>query len=91
MLAAATRIAAISVLCAIACTRPAHAIEGNLGSVTACSKTQSSKCTSGPLRATALGKQVRLPGGTWVDCAGDCREKLRIKTVDFWYEQMMQN
>jgi hypothetical protein len=30
---------------------------------------------------------VRLPGGTWIDCAGDCRDKLRAETIDFWYEQ----
>lgn len=91
MLATAPRIAVISFFCAATFAPAAYAIEASLGSIKVCSKTQSSKCTSGPVRATALGKQVRLPGGTWVDCAGDCREKLRIKTVDFWYEQMMQN
>jgi hypothetical protein len=91
MLAIATRIAALTVLSAAAFVPSAGAIEGNLGSIKVCSKTQASKCTSGPVRVTDVGKQVRLPGGTWVDCAGDCREKLRIKTVDFWYEQMLQN
>jgi hypothetical protein len=48
-------------------------------------------CATGTIRNTAYGKQVQLPGGTWVDCAGDCREKLRKKTVDYWHEQMLQN
>jgi hypothetical protein len=70
---------------------PAQAVEGRMGQVTACSKLHSGKCATGPVRNTTLGPQVRLPGGTWVDCAGDCREKLRVKTVDFWKEQMLNN
>lgn len=55
--------------------------------ITACSKLHSSKC----ITATAKNGKVRLPGGTWVDCAGDCKNKLRSKTVDFWYEQKLRN
>jgi hypothetical protein len=39
---------------------------------------------SGPTRPARFGYQVRLPGGSWVDCRGDCAEELRIQTVDFW-------
>jgi hypothetical protein len=70
---------------------PASAVEGRVGSIKACSQVMSGKCATGAVRNTALGKQVQLPGGSWVDCAGDCREKLRKKTVDFWHEQMLQN
>jgi hypothetical protein len=30
---------------------------------------------------------MRLKGGTWIDCRGDCRETLREETVDFWETQ----
>ena len=32
-------------------------------------------------------EQVELPGGTWIDCSGDCRDTLRKSTTDFWDEQ----
>jgi hypothetical protein len=32
-------------------------------------------------------EQVQLPGGTWIDCDGDCREAVRKTTTDFWDEQ----
>jgi hypothetical protein len=68
---------------------PVSAVEA--GAVRACSQVTAGKCTTGPIRDTALGREVQLPGGSWIDCAGDCREKLRKRTVDFWYEQMLQN
>lgn len=37
-----------------------------------------------PVRAGRWGQEVRLPGGSWIDCRGDCRETLRMETVDFW-------
>lgn len=39
---------------------------------------------SGPVRAGRKGYEVRLPGGTWIDCARSCSETLRRETVDFW-------
>jgi hypothetical protein len=59
--------------------------------VEVCSKKNSSKCVSGSVKSYNFGQKVRLPGGTWVDCAGDCKYKLRTKTVDFWYDQMLRN
>lgn len=44
-----------------------------------------SATVSGPVRRSRLGWQVRLPGGTWVDCRRSCSETLRVETVDFWY------
>ena len=37
-----------------------------------------------PVRHGRHGLQVRLPGGTWIDCGRSCRETLRRETVDFW-------
>lgn len=39
---------------------------------------------SGPVRDTARGPQVRLPGGSWIYCRATCRDTLREETVDFW-------
>lgn len=39
---------------------------------------------SGPVRYGRSGKEVRLPGGSWVNCFGGCAEALRKNTVDFW-------
>lgn len=37
---------------------------------------------SGPVRATRLGPQVRLPNGRWTYCRTSCSETLRVQTVD---------
>ena len=38
-----------------------------------------------PVRSLGNGRyEVRLPGGTWVDCHLSCSETLRRETVDFW-------
>ena len=47
----------------------------------------SANTISGPTRPSQWGREVRLPGGSWIDCAGDCRDKLRETTIDFWFEQ----
>ncbi len=39
---------------------------------------------SGPVRQGHRGWQVRLPGGSWVDCERSCSDTLRRQTVDFW-------
>lgn len=39
---------------------------------------------SAPTRHTSLGRQVRLPGGIWIYCAGNCREELRRQKLDYW-------
>ena len=39
---------------------------------------------SGPVRAARHGREVRLPGGTWIDCGRSCSETLRTESVDFW-------
>jgi hypothetical protein len=42
---------------------------------------------SAPVRQGRHGYEVRLPGGTWVGCKGDCAQTLRESTVDFWQTQ----
>lgn len=39
---------------------------------------------SGPVRRTPTGYEVRMPGGTWIQCRRSCSETLRVETVDFW-------
>ena len=39
---------------------------------------------SGPVRQGRHGPEVRLPGGTWVECVRSCSETLRKETVDYW-------
>ena len=53
------------------------------GSVTGCSRFGHG-CVSGAVRNSGAGAEVRLPGGTWLNCARDCRDKLAAETVDFW-------
>src|SRR5258705_3993315 len=39
----------------------------------------------GPVRRTPQGRlEVRLPGGTWIECGISCADTLRRETVDFW-------
>src|SRR5688572_31665280 len=39
-----------------------------------------------PVRVSAEGRrEVRLPGGTWLECRRSCSNTLRQETVDFWY------
>ncbi|HWB45656.1 MAG TPA: hypothetical protein VG900_09470 [Hyphomicrobiaceae bacterium] len=38
-----------------------------------------------PVRPARNGRaEVRLPGGTWIECRFSCRDTLRRETVDFW-------
>ncbi len=40
---------------------------------------------SGPVREATRGHlEVRLPGGTWLDCGRSCSETLRRESIDFW-------
>lgn len=52
-------------------------------SITACSR-YGKGCITAPVRRTRQGLEVRFPGGTWINCSGDCREKLRDEHLDFW-------
>ena len=62
---------------------PALAQSGRLGTVSVCSRFNG-QCTSAPTRPGRFGPEVRLPGGTWISCAGSCKDTLRDETIDFW-------
>jgi len=58
---------------------------GKLGYVTAESRYGPQTITA-PVRLSALGRrEVRLPGGTWIECRRSCAETLRQETIDFWH------
>ena len=61
------------------------------GTVTACSTYGRHGCYTAPVRQTPLGAQLRLKGGTWIWCEGDCRDTLRRETIDFWDDQRDRN
>jgi hypothetical protein len=35
--------------------------------------------------------QVQLPGGTWIDCRGDCAATLKSEHTEFWDHQLLRN
>ena len=39
---------------------------------------------SAPVRSGPVGPQVRLPGGTWLNCEYSCEYTLRANTLDFF-------
>ncbi len=45
-----------------------------------------------PKRVVAVGgfetTEVQLPGGTWIDCRGDCEATIKAETTEFWDSQM---
>jgi len=41
-----------------------------------------------PVRSGPQGRlEVRLPGGTWLECGRSCSNTLRRETVDFWKDR----
>ena len=67
-----------------AAQRQAAAGPGVIGYVTADSR-YSGQSISGPVRKGPQGRlEVRLPGGTWLECGRSCSDTLRRETVDFW-------
>jgi hypothetical protein len=41
-----------------------------------------------PVRSGPKGRlEVRLPGGTWLECGRSCSDTLRRETVDFWKDR----
>jgi hypothetical protein len=68
----------------LAAERRATAAPGVVGYVTADSR-YSGQSVSGPVRRGPQGRlEVRLPGGTWLECGRSCSDTLRRETVDFW-------
>jgi hypothetical protein len=65
--------------------RRAEAEPRATGYVTAESRYGSGTITA-PVRISANGRrEVRLPGGTWIECRRSCSETLRQETIDFWH------
>jgi hypothetical protein len=62
---------------------PAFA-QSSRGSVVSVCGRFTAKCISAPTRPARFGSEVRLPGGTWISCAGSCKDTLRDETIDFW-------
>lgn len=63
---------------------------GDYGYVVAHSQ-YGNRSVAGPVRPGRFGDEVRLPGGTWVECGRSCAATLRVKTVDFWDHQREEN
>ena len=70
-------------------TAPVAAVDrslppGIVGYVTAESR-YGGQTVGGPVRKGPQGRlEVRLPGGTWLECGRSCSDTLRRETVDFW-------
>lgn len=80
---AGSALAAVAILAGTALTVEAQP-RRDFGFVTAYSR-YSGDSISAPVRQGPYGQmQVRLPGGTWLDCGRSCRDTLRRETVDFW-------
>lgn len=73
----------LTVACAALATASVAIANGPSGEVVAESRFGHGT-VSGPVRAARHGREVRLPGGTWIDCGRSCAETLRTETVDFW-------
>jgi hypothetical protein len=75
---------------AVSATAPAEARRAlkkdpDFGYVTAVSRYGAGTITA-PVRISALGRrEVRLPGGTWIECRRSCANTLRQETIDFWH------
>lgn len=53
------------------------------GRVVACSD-YGRGCIRGRVREGRVERQVRMPGGTWIGCKGNCRRTLREESLDFF-------
>lgn len=74
----------LSVIAAVTgTTLSATLAEAKGGTVTACSR-YGNGCVTVPVRPGRFGPEMRLKGGTWIDCKGSCKDTLREDTVDFW-------
>jgi hypothetical protein len=80
----AAALAGAAALPAAAADKGPGAAPGVVGYVTADSR-YSGSSVSGPVRKGPQGRfEVRLPGGTWLECGRSCADTLRRETVDFW-------
>src|SRR5262245_59554842 len=85
LMATSIALPALGALALLALPGPAEAARGG-GSVTACSQ-YGNGCQTVPVRQGRWGAEMRLKGGTWIDCRGSCIDTLREEVVDFWETQ----
>jgi hypothetical protein len=70
---------------------PAAYRGGAGGTVTAESR-YGTGTVSGPTRIGPKGRpEVRLPGGTWIECVRSCSDTLRRESIDFWQSRGGRN
>ncbi len=79
-------VAASLGMAALAAAPADAAQQGGKRYVTAVSRYGNGTLTA-PIRPARFGYEVQLPGGVWIDCAGDCRETLRRQKLDYWETQ----
>ena len=84
--AAGIGFSALAALALFASPGPAEVARGGGGTVTACSQ-YGNGCMTVPVRRGRFGPEMRLKGGTWIDCRGSCIDTLREEAVDFWETQ----
>jgi hypothetical protein len=85
--AAPTLALALGALAPPAEAQSRRAAEPRYVYVTAESRYSGASITA-PVRQGPKGRlEVRLPGGTWLECAKSCSDTLRRETVDFWKER----
>jgi hypothetical protein len=77
-------VAAVVVMASAAVAEAQSARSG--GVATGCSNFGKG-CISGPTRQGRFGREVRMPGGTWIGCKGSCGDTLRDETIDFWMKR----
>ncbi len=75
---------AVAVLTTSAEAGPRRHYAGDEGYVVAYSR-YGGQSIAAPVRVGPKGRlEVRLPGGTWIECGRSCRDTLRRETIDFW-------
>ncbi len=83
-------IALSAALAALTQVMPFGSNDVSAETVTACSR-YGKGCVTASVRRTRNGAEVRFPGGSWIGCSGDCREKLRDESIDFWDTHKPEN
>jgi hypothetical protein len=76
----------LSVVLPLLAALPADAGNKSGRMITTCSE-YGNGCYTGPVRQGRYGPMIRLKGGTWIDCRGDCRQAVREESLDFWETQ----
>jgi hypothetical protein len=80
-------VTAADALIAVAAAQPRREPGPRYVYVTAESRYSGASITA-PVRSGPKGRlEVRLPGGTWLECGRSCSDTLRRETVDFWRDR----